>query len=132
MNVAANREMSSSMLDWGDESASEFVGKEEVPQTTLDAATRELIREDDRVALKLDVQGFEHEVIRGGPETLARAEVLEIELALHPMYRGQLGYREMLDLVGRSGFELVAVEPGYTDWETGVTYEMDAILVRGR
>jgi FkbM family methyltransferase len=130
MNVAANREMSSSMLDWGDKAASEFVGTEEVEQTTLDEAARSLMRDDDRVALKLDVQGYEPAVIRGGAETLARARVVEVELALRPMYEGQLGYREMLDLLTAEGFELVAVDPGYTDWDTGETYEIDAILVR--
>ena len=130
MNVAANREMSSSMLDWGDESASEFVGTEEVEQTTLDDAVRGLVREGDEVALKLDVQGYEHEVMRGAEETLARARVLEIELALRPLYEGQLDYRAMLDRLTDEGFELVAVDPGYTDWETGVTYEIDAILLR--
>jgi FkbM family methyltransferase len=130
MNVAANREMSSSMLDWGERAASEFVGTEEVEQTTLDEAARTLMRDDDEVALKLDVQGYEPEVMRGGGETLARARVLEVELALQPMYEGQLGYREMLDRLTAEGFELVAVDPGYTDWETGVTYEIDAIFVR--
>ena len=130
MNVAANREMSSSMLNWGDESASEFVGTEEVEQTTLDDAARVLVRADDVVALKLDVQGYEHEVMRGATETLARARVLEIELALRPLYQGQLDYREMLDRLTGQGFELVAVDPGYTDWDTGVTYEIDAILLR--
>jgi FkbM family methyltransferase len=130
MNVAANREMSSSMLDWGDESATEFVGTEEVEQTMLDDAVRGLVRDGDEVALKLDVQGYEHEVMRGAEETLARVRVLEIELALRPMYDGQLGYREMLDRLTDRGFELVAVDPGYTDWESGVTYEIDAILLR--
>jgi FkbM family methyltransferase len=129
MNVAANREMSSSMLDWGDQAVSEFVATETVEQTTLDQAAGELIRDDDRVALKLDVQGYEPEVLRGAG-TLARARVLEIELALQPLYEGQIGYREMLDRLTGEGFDLVAVDPGYTDWGTGVTYEVDAILLR--
>ncbi|XWK85981.1 MAG: FkbM family methyltransferase [Phormidium sp.] len=47
------------------------------------------------ILIKIDVQGFENEVIMGGINTLVQAEVLIIELSLEPLYEGQMLFDEI-------------------------------------
>jgi FkbM family methyltransferase len=133
MNGAENQELSSSMLEW-DEAApitpAPFIGTEEVPQERLDDLGERFLGPRDRLMLKLDVQGYELQVLAGAARTLPQVEVLDIELALKPLYHGQPDYRAMLDHLAREGFALAGVEPGFTDWSTGVMYEFDALFLR--
>lgn len=45
--------------------------------------------------VKLDVQGFEMQVIEGGRKTLARADVLIIEVSFADFYEGQTSFEEL-------------------------------------
>lgn len=62
----------------------------EVPLTTLDAVVgRGEVKIEGDLLIKLDVQGFEDRVIRGGPETFRRAAACVIEVCLESFYEGQ-------------------------------------------
>jgi len=55
------------------------------------------------VLVKLDVQGYEDRVIRGGKETLARAAACIVEISLEPLYVGQPTFREIVELLEALG-----------------------------
>jgi FkbM family methyltransferase len=109
---------------------SAYVGAEAVEVVALDAVAPSLLPERGRLYVKLDVQGYELEVLRGAEEVLARAELLEAELSLVPLYRGGPLYREVLDHIERRGFELVSVEGITEEPETGHMLQVDAVLAR--
>jgi FkbM family methyltransferase len=133
MNVSNQNEVSSSLLPaaearlWFDHN---FVGTEQVSVVTLDS----LALSDDRIALKLDLEGYEPQALDGAKATLERVRVIEIELWLlrYPPNRivKSGGYRAMLDRLEQQGFMLVGVSPGLTDSSTGRVYQIDAILER--
>lgn len=134
MNVAANQAASSSLLpmeSWVREAAPEmaYIGTETVHVTRLDDAATPLMDAEDRVMLKLDVQGSELEVLRGGESTLGRAEVVETELSLVPLYEGQALWREALDYLQDAGFEVASLDPILHD-NDGRLLQMDGIFVR--
>lgn len=137
INVAANQERSSSFLPqldvaFGTTSTQRYVGLEMVTRTTLDTFEPTLLLEgSERVLLKLDVQGFELEVLRGAETFLERVVAIEVELSLRPLYAHQPSYGEVIAYLAGRGFSLWAVEPGYTDHDTGRLIEMDGIFVRG-
>jgi len=54
--------------------------------------------------LKLDVQGFELEVLRGSPDTLGKAEVVILETALLPYNRGAPLFSEVVVFMENAGF----------------------------
>ncbi len=58
--------------------------------------------------LKLDVQGFETEVLKGANEILKKVNYIIIEMSFIPMYDGEVLFSEMNDFLGRLGFEVVA------------------------
>jgi len=58
---------------------------------------------------KLDVQGAELMVLRGGPETTASAAVVHCEVEFSPLYEGQPLYPEIQRELNGHGFELIDV-----------------------
>ena len=135
LQVSANNE-SNSVLDVLPASVdaapqSQCVRREEVPMTTLDAYFRKQPPRAGAVSfLKLDVQGFEHQVLAGARETLAWCRGIQCELSLVPLYKDQLLLTEMLVLLRDLGFELHAMLPGFTDERTGRSLQMDGIFFR--
>jgi len=59
--------------------------------------------------LKLDVQGAELEVLRGGPRTLAQCEVVQIEAALLQYNEGAPDFAEVTAFMDDHGFKLYEI-----------------------
>lgn len=106
------------------------VGTEEVTTARLDSLAPELFADPMGLLLKLDVQGYELEVLRGATSTLARAMVVEVELSLISLYEGQPLYREMIEFLDRAGFDLAVLEPAFSDPQSGHVLQFEAIFVR--
>jgi FkbM family methyltransferase len=135
LHVSANSE-SNSVLDVLRASTdvapgSRHVRFEEVEITTLDTFFRQHELPAAAVPfLKLDVQGFEQQVLAGARGTLPRFLGIQCELSLVPLYSGQLLLVEMLTFLRELGFELHAMLPGFTDERTGRSLQMDGIFFR--
>jgi FkbM family methyltransferase len=107
-----------------------YVGEEQVEVTTLDALSREVAGDARRALLKLDVQGFELEVLKGAEDFLRYVAVVDCELSLVPLYHGAPTWLEVIDHLDSRGFDLWALEPAYSDWQTGRALELDALFHR--
>ncbi len=90
------------------------------------------LRVDERngLLLKMDVQGYELEVLRGAGDTLARTSVVECELSLVPLYEGQAMMEEVVAYLRGAGFAPVCLMRGYTDPVTHRVIQMDGIFLR--
>ncbi|REO49609.1 FkbM family methyltransferase, partial [Mycobacterium tuberculosis] len=81
---------------------------------------------------KIDVQGFEKQVIAGGDSTVHdRCVGMQLELSFQPLYEGGMLIREALDLVDSLGFTLSGLQPGFTDPRNGRMLQADGIFFRG-
>jgi FkbM family methyltransferase len=134
INIAGNS-TSSSLLEMEDrqlQSAprARYVGTEQVPVARLDSIWSEIVHKDDRVYLKLDVQGFELEVLRGAESSLGSVDCVQAELSLIPLYQGAPTFRELMDELGARGFRLAGLEEGHDDVRTGEMLQTDGIFVR--
>lgn len=88
--------------------------QEEFPRSA--AATEETVRVrplDDVAAelnlvqpivVKIDVQGFEDRVIRGGEHTLSQVAAIVVELSSYSLYEGQPSFADVHDQLDRMGF----------------------------
>ncbi|OSQ53511.1 FkbM family methyltransferase [Marivita geojedonensis] len=94
-------------------------------------------RLDDRIAelalaypglIKLDVQGFELEVLTGGTEALRRAHSVLIELSFEEIYEGQPASHEVLGFLAEAGFVLRAFGKGVRLGEP--VFQIDALFMR--
>ena len=100
-----------------------------LPVVTLDATIAGLRiapRVRAPILLKLDVQGYEREVLRGGSATLAAAEVVAMELSMQRLNEGAPLAHEMVAFLAERGFQLFDVTGFWREKET------DVLLADGR
>jgi FkbM family methyltransferase len=104
-----------------------------LPVVTLDDAIRGLRIAPQITApilLKLDVQGYEREVLLGGTDTLAAAEVVVMELSTRRLNEGAPLAHEMVQFMSERGFQLFDVTGFWRDQQTDVLMQMEAVFVR--
>lgn len=135
LNIAANEGKSSSLLasrdlQFGTTAQMRYVGSEVVEVETLADAGPRIAGDAQRILLKVDVQGLELEVIRGAGDFLSRVVAIELELSLLPLYERQPDWRAVVDELEKLGFTLFAIDPGYSDFDSGRLVEMDGLFVR--
>jgi FkbM family methyltransferase len=79
----------------------------DVPVVQLDTALRgETLHPP--VLLKLDLQGYELEALRGAEETLGRTDHVLVEVALDSMYEGQPTLEELVSFLDAAGFRFLS------------------------
>jgi len=136
INVAGNAGASSSVLPMLKSHQDAFppanyIGTEDVLIRPLDSVAPEFLRPTDVAFLKLDVQGFEKQVIAGGKSTVNdRCIGMQLELSFLPLYEGDMLIHEALDLVYSLGFTLTGLLPGFTDMRNGRLLQADGIFFR--
>ncbi len=112
-----------------DHSGIATASREEVGLTTLD-----LLLADENAArpfIKLDVQGFEEEVLAGGVQTLERAAGLQLELSAARLYRGGWSFWQGIAALDRAGFVPAQVRPVWVDpAHPGCAGEFDVVFRR--
>lgn len=134
MNVAGNS-VSSSVLPMLERHASaapsaQYVATEDVPATTVDEIVKTAGLDPERTLLKIDVQGYEREVLDGAAATLASFRGVRTEMSLVQLYEGQALMPEIVDLLGRHGFELWFIDPGFTEPDTRRLLQLDGVFFR--
>jgi len=86
---------------------------------------------DSIEALKVDVQGYEDQVLEGYAPYLGKVRLLLLELSLVECYRGSPGLFDLDSLlVNRYGFSRVSLEPSYYDEQGGTVQQYDGIYYR--
>ena len=84
INISANCSSSSvlDMLDAHVDGAPEsvYVNSEEVRIAKLDTIKSDYIGKENNIFLKIDVQGFEYQVLEGAKKTLLSVQGMEVEL----------------------------------------------------
>ncbi len=109
---------------------SAYVGMQQIETLRLDSLRGDLVRPGDRILMKLDVQGFELPVLRGGVETLGQVEALEVELSHAELYAGQALLPELVAYLADAGFDLTGIEPVFADPRNGRTLQVDGLFLR--
>lgn len=59
---------------------------------------------ENEILIKMDVQGFEDRVIRGGSSTFGRAKVCILEVSIEELYEGQANFKELSFMLYELGF----------------------------
>lgn len=119
LNVAANRGASSSFLPMLPEHVASapqatYVGTEEVAVRRLDEACAQPLLGARAAFLKIDVQGYELEVLDSATGILPGIAGLQLEMSLVPLYEGVPTLMVVLERTQALGFDLVGLEPGFT------------------
>lgn len=96
---------------------------------TLDGALVPLKLEDP-IFLKIDVQGFEQQVLAGGALTLRRAKLVLLEASFEPFYEGQALFDDIYATLRASGFSLLDSFNMMHAPDTGRALQGDFIFIR--
>jgi FkbM family methyltransferase len=132
LHISANS-ISSSLLDMlprhlANAPLSTYVDDETVRLSRLDDEFPEIQRAATNVWLKLDVQGYEYKVLRGGAETLARSRIVQLEMSLVPLYAEQSTFLKLCNYLDGAGFEPVGFEAGFQVLDSGVLLQVDGLF----
>jgi len=135
INIAGNSAASSSILPMGtqhQESAPEanYVGSENVKLITLDSVFNSYIRENSKCFLKIDVQGYEDQVLKGASDSIQKINAVQLECSVVSLYEGDKTFEYYFDFFKKNGFELFTMETGFSNPNTGQLLQFDALFVR--
>jgi FkbM family methyltransferase len=135
INVSRNS-YSSSLLPMTDTHisaapSSAYVKSEEIIVRRLDDILVELgIPPDEPLALKIDTQGYEAQVLAGAPLTIPRIKLIFTELSLAPLYDGAPTFDQMHAWLRSSGFRCVGLSHELSDFESGEMLQVNGTFVQ--
>src|SRR4029453_18591221 len=119
MNVAGNVGKSSSFLPMLATHAdrapdSVYIGTEDVEVTTVSAVLAQHRVDERPIFLKVDVQGYEMQVLKGCDAGLfERIAGIEVELSCVPLYQGQALIDEVVAYLYAHGYYLLCYTPAW-------------------
>jgi hypothetical protein len=109
---------------------SAYVGTQAVRLARLDSLRDDLRLTGERAFLKVDVQGYELEVLQGAVESLADVLAVECELSLAPLYEGQALFADLVEWLRAPGFVLVGLESVHFDARSGELLQVNGLFTR--
>ena len=87
---------------------------------------------DGTLFIKLDIQGFEMQVLEASPHARARATAIELELSAVELYKGSVLLPEAISTLDGWGYTLFSSEPALVDYESARVLQLDCLFVAGR
>ena len=97
----------------------------------MDEIGAEYSKNAKNIFLKIDVQGFEQEVLKGAQNMINKAKGIEMEISLIPLYENQNWLLpQVLEYMEQNGFQLNSIVPAFTDNNTGVVLQCNGIFFR--
>lgn len=136
MNVASNGGASSSvfrMLETHERAAPDvrYIGSEVVKISRLDYVIGKLLKSDKgNIFLKVDVQGYELQVLDGATALLDHVVGAQLEVSTVRLYEGQPTLPKVSEYMTSRGFEIWGIIPGFTDNLSGRMLQADVIFFR--
>ena len=79
--------------------------------------------------IKIDVQGLEHLVIKGGAKTLSRTKAVFTEVSFRPIYVGSSMLFDIAASLRTHGFIMIELEPGFRA-KSRELLQADALFVK--
>jgi FkbM family methyltransferase len=105
-----------------------FMGKETIDIRPLDDVVDPAwVRP---IALKIDTQGFEREVLEGARQTLASVKLILVEMSLVPLYKGGAAFCDLYREIEEQGFRCIGLTQGFADHRQHELLQVDGLFVR--
>lgn len=109
---------------------SKFIGEATISINKLNTAADSYVDDSKITFLKMDVQGYEWNILNGANKILPRIKGILCEISLIPLYKDQRLWLDVIKRIEYEGFELWNIQPGFTDVEKGRTLQVDATFFK--
>lgn len=109
--------------------SSRYICTENITIKRLDTIFHNIHSSGDVVLLKIDTQGYEKKVLEGAKQSLENIQLIQLEMSLIPLYENELILADMIKFLEQRKFELVSLENGFINDETGQLLQVDGIFV---
>ena len=76
--------------------------------------------------IKLDIQGGEMKALSGGKDAIESAVLISLEMSCQELYSHQSLYYEVDAFLRSRNYELIDIEPGHRDPNSGRLLQFDA------
>lgn len=134
INISENSE-SSSILQLKDYTlknspTTKFIGSEKVRIATISSVSGEYLANSPNAFLKIDVQGYEEQVLLGAADVIDKIKGLHLEFSLIPLYSGEKTMLDILKMVYDFGFEPHYFIPHTTIDANGRLMQIDGVFFR--
>ena len=134
INVSRNNASSSSILEMKYSSKKSknyiYISKENTDLITLDSVFDKYVENNDVVFLKMDVQGYENQVLIGAKSCIKKIAGIKLELSLTSLYEGDKLYDFYFSKLEALGFEIFDLNPEHRHPTTGRLLQFDAIFIK--
>ena len=108
-----------------------YTKQESIEVKQLDTIFKEIVSDvNANIFLKIDTQGFEKAVLDGAKGCLGGIRMIQIELSLQEIYKGELTMQQMISFLESQGFKLWSIEPGFYNPKTYQLLQFDGIFIR--
>jgi FkbM family methyltransferase len=101
----------------------------QVPVRRLDELADELTL-GKNILIKVDVQGFEDKVVKGGLATFAKAKVLIMELSYQELYKSQPLFNDIYQELTKLGFQFYGTMEQMPDPKNKAYLDADCIFIK--
>jgi len=82
------------------------------------------------ILLKVDTQGYEMEVLKGGNQTLDIVDFVLLEVSTGATYRGQPSLKEVIEYLENKKFKVWSLDRVFGNRSTGETLQVDILFNR--
>jgi len=107
-----------------------FVGSEKVKMHRLDTLLPKYMKKENNILLKLDVQGYEDNVLKGAKKILPKIRGIQLECSLVRLYKGEILLEQMIKKIKKMGFKLWDLIPEFRNYKSGRLMQTDCIFFR--
>jgi len=125
---------SSSLLTLASEHISHFDHATKTNTIVVNVTTLDKIFTDEElkspVLIKIDVQGFEDKVIKGGLMTLQKADMIICELSFSELFKGQVLFDEIYNTIISLGFRYIGSLDQLRSPRTNAILQADGIFIK--
>jgi len=117
INISGNDGLSSSLFEMKSTHITNFpesrtISTQKVKIFSLDAQLKTLGIDPQSILLKIDVQGYEAEVLKGASLSLSKIPLCYLEVSLQPLYEGEMALLPILNMLSVDGHEVIDIYRG--------------------
>ena len=133
INISGNSGLSSSILEIGQSHLENFptsktISQEKIILSTVDHQIDSQNLDPSKVMLKIDVQGYENQVLAGSMKFLPTIPMCYLEVSLSPMYIGEANLPTIINMIASAGHTVVDIHRGVTA-KDGTLLQIDILTV---